>query len=278
MLSRWFLDDQTEMGRYRLKRAGVRPFWDWVASWARCVSKPSDLGFSDDGFVLPELITHRHEIRADVTNDAGEEKDGQSRMFRMPEMSATSIHREKRFTLSSRADKIAEIVLSEPNEPWVIWCETNEESDALFSRLDDGQSVEVRGSQSADEKEAKITAFSRGSVKRIISKSSITGFGLNWQHCARQAFVGLSFSYEQYYQAVRRSWRFGQKRPVHVHVACADTERSIYDTVTRKADDHGAMKKEMALAMKRASRSSKVFEDYNPSQEARFPIWLRSHG
>ncbi len=278
MLSRWFLADQTEMGRYRLKKAGVRPFWDWVASWARCVSKPSDLGFSDAGFVLPELVTHRHEIRADVSNDAGGEKDGQMRMFRIPEMSATSIHREKRFTLSDRADKIAEIVLQEPDEPWVIWCETNEESDALFHRLDDGQTVEVRGSQSPDEKEAKITAFSRGAVKRIISKSSITGFGLNWQHCARQAFVGLSFSYEQYYQAVRRSWRFGQKRPVHVHVACADTERSIYDTVTRKADDHGAMKKEMALAMKRASKSSKVFEDYNPDMEARFPIWMRSHG
>ncbi len=81
MLSRWFLADQTEMGRYRLKKAGVRPFWDWVASWARCVSKPSDLGFSDDGFTLPELVTHRHEIRADVSNDAGGEKDGQMRMF-----------------------------------------------------------------------------------------------------------------------------------------------------------------------------------------------------
>lgn len=278
MLSRWFIADQTEMGRYRLKKAGVRPYWDWVASWARCVSKPSDLGFSDAGFALPELVTHRHEVRADVSIETGEEKDGQARLFRIPEMSATSIHREKRFSLAARADIIASVVAAEPDEPWILWVDTNDEADALMDRLRGPDTVEVRGSQSADEKEAKLVAFSRGHVKRIITKSSIAGFGLNWQHCARQAFIGLSFSYEQYYQAVRRSWRFGQKRPVHVHIACADTERTIFDTVTRKADDHGTMKKEMAAAMKRASKSSRVYEDYEPKMEARLPAWMIANG
>ena len=278
MLSRWFLADQTQMGRYRLKKAAVRPFWEWVASWARCVEKPSDLGYSDAGFVLPELVTHRHEVRSDVTHGAGQEKDGQSLLFRIPEMSATSIHREKRYSLEARADIIASVVMNEPNEPWIVWVDTNDEADAMMQRLNDGSTIEVRGSQSADEKEAKLVAFSRGHVKRIITKSSIAGFGLNWQHCARQAFIGLSFSYESYYQAVRRSWRFGQKRPVHVHIACADTERAIFDTVTRKADDHGVMKKEMAAAMRRASRSSRVYEDYNPTIEASLPAWMVSRG
>ena len=222
-------------------------------------------------------MTHRHEVRSDVTNEAGEEKDGQARLFRIPEMSATSIHKEKRFSLSARADTIARVVLAEPDEPFIVWVDTNDESDAMMDALRGPDTVEVRGSQSADEKEAKLLAFSRGHVKRIVTKSSIAGFGLNWQHCARQAFIGLSFSYEQYYQAVRRSWRFGQKRPVHVHVACADTERAIYDTVTRKADDHGAMKKEMAAAMRRVSRSSKVYEDYNPTMEASLPAWMVNH-
>jgi superfamily II DNA/RNA helicase len=266
------------MGRYRIKKAAVRPFWEWVASWARCVSKPSDLGFSDDGFELPELVTHRHEVRSDVFSDAGEEKDGQSRLFRIPEMSATSIHREKRFSLAARADAITDVILSEPNEPWVIWVDTNDEADMMLDRLRGPHTVEVRGSQSPDEKEAKLVAFSRGHARIMITKSSIAGFGLNWQHCARQAFIGLSFSYESYYQAVRRCWRFGQTRPVHVHLACADTERAIYDTVTRKADDHGQMKKEMTAAMKRASRTSKVYEDYNPTIEGVLPSWMVSRG
>lgn len=274
MLPQWFIHDSADTGTWRIKGHARDDFWRWVASWARCVSKPSDLGFSDDGFILPELVTHHHEIIADVSEMAGSEKDGQNRLFRIPEMSATSIHREKRMTLAARADVIAEKVFAEPGEPWVIWCDTNDEADALVERMPRDETVEVRGNQSPDEKERKIVAFSEGRARIIISKSSITGFGLNWQHCARQAFVGLSFSYESYYQAVRRSWRFGQKRPVHVHIACADTERSIYDTVTRKAEDHGAMKDAMAKAMRFAAQPHKSSKLYSPKQEATFPRWL----
>lgn len=277
MLSRWFIADQTQMGAYRLKKPAVRAFWDWVASWARAVSKPSDLGFSDDGFILPELNVTRHSIASDLSLAPGEEKDGQARLFRIPEVSATSIHREKRFSLEARADAIARVVAAEPKEAWVVWCETNEEADALVERLP-SDFVEVRGSQSADEKEVKLTAFSTGNARGVISKPSLAGFGLNWQHCARVAFIGLSFSYEQYYQAVRRCWRFGQKREVEVHIACAESERAIFDTVTRKATDHSVMKSEMAAAMARASRSSRVYEDYAPADLAIFPPWLRSAG
>jgi len=274
MLSRWFLADQTNMGKYRLKRAAVRPFWDWVSSWARCVSKPSDLGFSDDGFILPPMTMTKHVVEADRTTLAGEEKDGQSKLFRIPETSATSIHREKRLTIEARADKIAEIVAREPNEPWVIWCDTDYEADALTDRIP--HAVEVRGSMRPDVKEERITAFSTGAAQIIITKPSVAGFGLNWQHCARMAFVGLSFSYESFYQAVRRCWRFGQSRPVNVHVAMADTEAAIWDVVSRKSGDHDAMKREMTQAMRRSMKTARVFEDYNPKVTATFPSWIRS--
>lgn len=274
MLSRWFLADQTNMGKYRVKRAAVRPFWDWVASWARCVSKPSDLGFSDDGFVLPEMTMIRHIVEADRTIHSGEEKDGQAKLFRMPETSATSIHREKRLTIDARADKIAALVAAEHNEPWVIWCDTDYEADALTDRIP--HAVEVRGSMRPDVKEERITAFSTGAAQIIITKPSVAGFGLNWQHCARMAFVGLSFSYESFYQAVRRCWRFGQTRPVNVHVAMADTEAAIWDVVSRKSGDHDAMKREMTQAMRRSMKTSRVFEDYNPQVTAKLPPWIRS--
>jgi hypothetical protein len=272
MLPIWFIYDSSDTGTWRIKGHAQDDFWRWVSSWARCVSKPSDIGFDDAGFILPELVTHRHEVKADTSIDTGAEKDGQSRLFRIPENSATSIHREKRMTMDARADKIAQIIDAEQGEPWVVWCETNDEADALIDRLPDA--VEVRGQHSPDEKEAKLVAFSSGQARIIITKPSIAGFGLNWQHAARQAFIGLSFSYESYYQAVRRSWRFGQTRPVHVHIACADTERAVYEVVTRKAEDHGAMKDAMRKAMRSASVERKAGVSYQPQREATLPAWI----
>jgi hypothetical protein len=274
MLSRWFIADQSNMGRYRIKGPAVKSFWEWVASWARCVSKPSDLGFSDDGYDLPPLDLKRHIVAADRSLHAGAEKDGQARLFRMPDTSATSIHREKRMTTDARADVIADLVAAEPGEPWVIWCDTDYEADALADRIPGA--IEVRGSMSAEVKEANLTMFSTGQVRVIITKPSIAGFGLNWQHSARMAFVGLSFSYESFYQAIRRCWRFGQSRPVSVHVACADTEESIWQIVSRKAGDHDAMKAEMAAAMARAALSSEVLQTYNPPNPINLPSFLRA--
>lgn len=272
MLSRWFIADQTNMGRYRLKKPAVRPYWDWVASWARAVSKPSDLGFSDEGFEMPDLELHRHLVAVDRGVDAGEDKDGQKHLFRMPDLSATSVHKEKRLTTEQRAEKVAEIVSAEPNEPWVIWVDTDYDADAVSAIL--SEAVEVRGSMPIEKKEERLQAFSAGQIRVLLTKSSIAGFGLNWQHCARQAFMGLSFSYESFYQAVRRSWRFRQTRPVHVHVVCADTEDAIWHVISRKAGDHDTMKEEMAAAMQRAARTSKILQTYSPDQEARFPAWL----
>jgi hypothetical protein len=275
MLSRWFLADQTNMGRYRLKKPAIKPFWEWVASWARCVAKPSDLGFSDEGYDLPPLNLQRHVVRADTSVDTGEEKDGQGRLFRIPDTSATAIHKEKRHTLEARAAVIADVVRAEPGEAWVIWCDTDYEQDALEAALGDF-AFSIRGSDTPNQKEARHEAWLAGERRGLICKPSMFGWGCNWQHCARMAFIGLSFSYESFYQAVRRCWRFGQERPVEVHVACADTEEAIWNVISRKADDHGTMKAEMAAAMSRAARSHRVLETYAPALAAELPAFLRS--
>lgn len=273
MLSRWFINDTSSASQdWRLKKHAVGPFWDWVASWARCIGKPSDIGESDDGFALPELILRQHMVEADRSVDAGNEKDGQARLLRMPETSATSIHREKRLTVQARADAIASIVAAEPGEPWIVWCDTDYEADALTDLIPDA--VEVRGSMRPDVKEERLVAFSTGQQRVIVTKPSIAGFGLNWQHCARQAFVGLSFSYENFYQAVRRSWRFGQTRPVHVHVAMADTEKAIWDVVSRKAEDHDRMKTAMQSAMARAVNTQQARKPYVPARRVEVPAWM----
>ena len=272
MLTRWFLHDSADTGNWRMKGHAVQDFWNWVASWARCVSKPSDLGFSDDGFDLPALNLQRHLVAADRSIDTGAEKDGQARLFRMPDTSATAIHREKRMTTDARADLIADRIAAEPGEAWVVWCDTDYEADALASRMP--FAVEVRGSMSPDQKEERLTAFSTGAERVIITKPSVAGFGLNWQHSARMAFVGLSFSYESFYQAVRRCWRFGQTRPVDVHVACADTEEAIWNVVSRKAGDHESMKREMTAAMRRAALIVHEQAPYAPAVPLQLPSWI----
>lgn len=276
MLARWFITDQTRMGVYRLKGHAVKPFWEWVASWARCVGKPSDLGYDDAGFALPRLIESQHIVDADLTQDT----DGL--LFRIPDTSATAIHKEKRRTVAARALKIAEVVTAEPNEPWIIWCDTDYEADAIKAVLNvsknDGSSgiVEVRGSDSPEQKERYLSGFSDGTYRVIITKPSIAGFGLNWQHCARVAFVGLSFSYESYYQAIRRCWRFGQKREVHCHLVMAETEKQIWLTVNRKAIDHEQMKREMFSAMNRVATKVAVKQPYNPTIKLELPKWIKS--
>lgn len=269
MLSRWFLADQSNMGRYRIKAAAVRDFWRWVASWARCVSRPSDIGFSDIGYDLPKLIVEQHIVEADISQAIPE-----GRLFRVPDTSATSIHREKRLTTDIRTNKVAEIVAREPGEPWIIWCDTDYEADALTARIPDA--MEVRGSMHPDLKEERLTAFATGKQRVMVTKPSIAGHGLNLQHCARMAFVGLSFSYEQYYQAVRRCHRFGQTRSVEVHVVGSDTEAAIWDIVSRKAGDHEGMKLAMTRAMAEAVNHNRGYVTYRPGVPTEFPSFLRS--
>jgi superfamily II DNA or RNA helicase len=194
-------------------------------------------------------------------------------MFGAPVLSATTLHDTKRRTIEARAEKTAEIVSADNDQPWLIWVDTDYEADAVKRAVPDA--IEIRGSQSADEKEAKLEAFSTGKVAKLISKPSLSGFGMDWSHCARMAFVGRSYSYESWYQAVRRCWRFGQKRDVIVHLIVAEGETDIGRVIDRKAGDHTNMKHAMRLAMARASgRAAAVRTAYKPTHKAEIASWI----
>ena len=265
MLARWFISDQTQMGRYRLKRHAINDFWDWIASWARCAENPSDLGFDGSKFILPPMRVHRHKTFGDIRPAAGS-------LF-IEDMSATNIHRIKRQTADARAEAASSLVNAEPAEPWLVWTDTDYEADSVKRRLPDA--IELRGSMTASAKEGAIERFLAGR-ETLITKPSIAGMGLNFQHCARMIYVGRTFSYEQFYQSVRRCWRFGQTREVDVHIIVAEGEDQISRVIDRKAADHAAMKRAMAQAMKRSAQKSEVKVPYNPTHIGRLPTWLKS--
>ena len=271
MLARWFINDAGDTGTWRLKGHAAKDFWRWVASWARCVTKPSDLGYPDDGFVLPRLHVERQVVGVDRSIDPGADKHGQAFLFRSPEMAATSIHKEKRLTAADRADRIAELTYSTPGEYRVIWVDTDYEADAVMARVP--EAIEVRGSMHPDMKEDRLDSFSRGQFKLLVTKAKIAGWGLNWQHCNRTT-ICANYSYEAYYQIVRRFWRFGQVRPVFADVVMADTEAPIWSAVMRKAEAHETMKAEMAAAMREAVNPQVRKVTYQPTRRLALPSWL----
>lgn len=268
MIARWFINDASTFGTYRLKGHAVTAFWDWVSSWAAMASLPSDLGeYSDDGYVLPALNTRVHEVAVDVAREGG------PHLFRMPDLNATSIHAERRRTAGARADKVAALVSAEPAEQWLIWCETDYEADAITAVLP--AATEVRGSDTPERKEKALIGFADGEVRVLVTKPKLAGFGLNFQDCARVAFLGATFSFEAYYQAIRRTWRFGQRRPVDAHVVLATTERAVWDVMQRKAADFDEMKRQMMAAARRARQQAAPTQAYAPARKAQLPRWMK---
>jgi superfamily II DNA or RNA helicase len=264
MLMRWFINDTAEASQqWRLKGHAERDFWDWMASWSRMAQSPEDLGFDGSRYILPPLNIIRHKA-------AGSNIKPLDGLF-LEDVSATNMFDLKRQTAVARADKAASLVTDD--DYWLLWVDTNDEADALKSRLPNA--VEVRGSMSIEEKEETLDAFATGQARCLIIKPSIGGQGLNLQHCANMAYVGRTFSYEAWYQSVRRCWRFGQKRPVNVHLIVAEGEDQIGRVIDRKSDDHASMKAAMALAMARATgRRPEQLKPYNPTYKGRLPSWL----
>jgi len=266
MLSKWFINDTSTASQdWRLKGHAVEDFWSWVASWSRCATLPSDLGGDDAGYILPEIDRRIHEVAAD------RQADTQGMLFRIPELSATSFHAEKRLTMQARCEKAAE--LANHDKPVTVWCETNEESKMLSEMIDGAQ--EVRGDMKPDEKEARLLGFADGDFRVMVTKPKLAGFGLNWQHCAHAVFASISFSYEQHYQAVRRSYRFGQTGQVRNDIVIADTEGAIWHTIHGKAEKHAEMKRRMADAMKRAQTSAETRVKYDRPIDLAFPTWIK---
>ena len=266
MLTRWFIHDSANTGDWRLKGHAVKSFWKWVASWAACLSKPSDLGYDNGGYDLPPLniTTHKVEVETKTAFDEG-------LLFEMPEMNATSLHRKKRESVDDRVALVADLVNGK-SDPFIVWCESNQESEMLTKAIPDA--IEVKGSDSLDKKEDALVGFSEGRYRVIVSKSSICGFGMNWQHCRNQVFASISYSYEKFYQAVRRSWRFGQDQPVNIDVVIADAEIPVWRAVESKATDHESMKEHMKYAIFSKGEKSEIKIDYNPTHAATLPSWL----
>ena len=271
MLSRWFINDTMKAGGYRLKKHGQDDYWRWVASWAVCLSKPSDIGGSDDGYTLPELVIERHVVEVEQSEAPA------GMLFNTSGISATTIHEEKRLTCTARAKRSAELV-ADKNRVAVVWCDTDYEADALIDRIDDA--IEIRGSHPEKRKEEMLLAFEKGEARCLITKPTVAGFGLNWQHCDHQVFAGLSYSFEQYYQAVRRCWRFGQRNSVNVDIVLADSDSAIESAIASKEADHNLMQSGMAKAMKSATLAELGIElereDYQPTKKMEIPKWLKS--
>lgn len=271
MLAMFFTHDGGETQRWRLKGHAESDFWRWMASWSVMMRNPSDLGFSNDGYDLPPLIQHQHTVRVDYAPSITT-----GTLFPMIAQTMGERIAARRDTVESRVAKAAAITPTD--EPAVWWCNLNSESDALAKAIPGA--VEVRGSDKEDDKERKLIDFSEGRIRVLVSKASICGYGMNWQHCAWTGFVGLNDSFEQVYQAVRRFWRFGQTRPVHAHFIAAETEGAVVANIKRKEADTDRMAEAMVAHMADLSRAeiggmTRTKSTYQPNKPMNIPAWLK---
>lgn len=274
MLAEFFTHDGGETKTWRLKGHARAEYWRWVASWAALVQKPSDLGYPDDGYRLPPFTVHHH--IADVPLD---EVLASGQLFAFEAKSLMERRQARKVSIGARVAAVAERVNAD-RQPWIVWCDLNAESEALATAIPDA--VEVRGSQDIDEKERRLRAFASGNTRVLVTKPSIAGFGLNWQHCARVAFVGVTDSWESYYQAVRRCWRFGQQREVEVHIFTSEMEGAVVANLARKEKDAAVMAAELSAMTAAEVRSNvaggtaRQTNEYAPTKAMEVPAWLQS--
>lgn len=270
MLSVFFSHDGGETQKWRLKGHAESEFWKWMASWSVMLRKPADLGYPNEGYDLPELTQRQHVVPAEY---APSMETG----LLFPMEARTMQER-----LSARRDTIAERValaasITPADRPFVWWCNLNAESEALAKAIPGA--LELRGSDSDDDKERKLIDFAEGRLRVLITKPSLTAFGLNWQHCADTGFVGLNDSFEQIYQAIRRFWRFGQTRPVTAHFIAAETEGAVVANLRRKEADAehmaAALVEHMADLSSAAIRGAeRTRADYSPRIPMTIPEWI----
>ncbi len=269
MLATYFINDTFDTGTWRLKGHSEETFWRWVSSWAACISTPSDLGFDDAGYVLPPLTTEVVTVAVDHRASVGEE------LFHMPNTSATNLHREMRRTMTERVEAAAKIV-NATTEQFIVWTESNEESAELAKAIPD--SVEVVGADSMEFKSAVLKCFSGtaedadwalvkkhskksnldSSLRVLVSKPSIFGFGCNMQFCRNDIYVGMTHSFEKFYQAGKRIHRFGQKMPVKRYIVQADTENGVMTAIMRKQSQHDTMRELMQFTRESLAGQSTI--------------------
>lgn len=239
MLATYFVNDTGDTGTWKLKGWGSDRFWEWMGSWSVVLRSPADLGFDGSRYELPPLEYFEHVVEAESLGDD---------LFSRPAMTLTERRKAQRNSIESRCKALADVVNADTSEPWLIWCHLNDEADML-EKLIPG-AINVQGSDSPEDKAKNLLGFAHGEFRVLISKPKIAGFGMNWQHCARMAFVGLDDSFEKFYQAVRRCYRFGQKRSVHVHLFTAENEGQILQNLKRKEQSHHELSDNMVGFMK----------------------------
>ncbi|MCA0217947.1 MAG: helicase [Actinobacteria bacterium] len=241
MLAAYFVHDQDG---WRLKGHAYDPMIRWMASWVVAIRRPSDMGYLDDGYDLPGLRIIPELVDAEIEPEPDE-------LFSVTIGGVSGRAKVRRETLDARVQRAADLVAAEPGESWLLWCGLNEEAERLEALVPG--SVNVHGSMSPEEKATLLLAFARGEIKVLITKPSIAGMGLNFQIAARMAFVGLSDSYEAYYQCIRRCYRYGQSRVVHAHIILSQLEGQIADNVTRKEKQANRIVDGMVRHIRKAS-------------------------
>ena len=242
MLAAYFIHDDAG---WRLKGHARGPMYRWMAEWAIALRRPSDLGYSDAGYDLPGLRIVPHLIDVEIA--------AEGQLFATDLGGVGGRAAVRRQTLIPRCERAAGLVEAEPDEPWLLWCGLNDEAGLIAEMTG---AVNVHGGMSPDEKAEKLLGFADGSIRRLVTKPSLASFGLNWQHCARMAFVGLSDSYESYYQAIRRCYRYGQTRVVDAHVILSGLESQIATNIARKERDASGITADLVEAMQRARQES----------------------
>ncbi|MDO7841102.1 DEAD/DEAH box helicase [Sphingomonas immobilis] len=270
MLATFFVHDGGSTRDWRLKGHAEDEFWRWMASWAVMVRKPSDLGYSDEGYDLPELRYHSH-----IVADTSAPPEGM--LFALP---ATTLQERLTARRNSVSERVARAISVTPeDDPFVWWCNLNEEAEKVAAGIPGA--VEVRGSDKDTDKERKLIDFSEGRIRVLVTKPSICGFGMNWQHCHRTGFVGLNDSFEQFYQAIRRFWRFGQTKPVDVHIVSSELEGATLANIRRKEADADRMAEAMVRHMADLSSAAvrglvRDTPSYDPRAALCVPNWLEA--
>lgn len=267
MLATFFVHDGGDTSKWRLKGHAEKAFWQWVASWAVMIRKPSDLGYSDEGFILPPLHYHQHTVAAEWSADY---------LFPVEASDLRERQSARRDSLTQRV-KLAADLVNNSIEQWILWCGLNDESNALAAAIPDA--IAVSGSDPIGHKEQAPIDFIDGKTRVLVSKASIFGYGMNFQNCRNFAAVGLSDSWEQLYQAVRRVWRFGQKRDVHGHIIIGELEGAVVRNIERKEKQATEMAESMLGYMREINTAeihgtTRETISYNPKKEASNPSWL----
>ena len=246
--------------KWTFKPHSEKAFWKWVSTWARAIRRPSDMGFDDNGFILPEMTVN------DIVIDRSQPLPGM--LFSVPAVGLWEERQERKLTVEQRCEKVAELV--EGHDTSVIWGSMNIETDLLENIIPD--SVNIKGGDDLDRREEMLMAFSNGDIRRLITKPKIGAFGLNWQHCAHMTFFP-DHSYEQFYQGTRRIWRFGQKRNVTIDVVMSEAQERVFNNLSRKSEAADNM---FEMLVQHMNEAEKMNNKTNFNNQVNLPTWLTS--